>query len=181
MSQPGKWLLRFLLPRSSRKAAPYLRHIEGLKGPSHPPFRKKPDSVPQSRWKIWKRSHLAELSPATAPTSRPERRVILAPFLTVLVLLICFSGQALAQAPPTHETSATAVGTSDTATVNKPSGTVEGDLLVVGLMFEKGSAVSPTPPAGWTLIGRTNNSEDIGMATYYKVAGASEQVFQSQR
>ena len=173
ISQPRTCFLRFLLPRSSGKAAPYLRHIKGLKGPSHPPFRKKPDSVPQSRWKIWKRSHLAELSPATAPTSRPERSVILAHFLTVLVLLICFSGQALAQSP-THETSATAVGNGATATVNKPSGTVEGDLLVVGVMFEKGSDVTVTPPAGWTLIRRTDTAADVGLATSYKVAGASE-------
>ena len=93
--------------------------------------------------------------------------------LTVLVLLLGFSGQALAQTP-TYQTSDTAVGSSDTATVNKPSGTVDGDLLVVGLMLEGGSNTGVTPPSGWTLIRRTDNSTNSGMATYRKVAGASE-------
>ncbi len=31
-----------------------------------------------------------------------------------------------------------------------------------------------TPPAGWTLIRRTNQSSHVGYATYRKLAGASE-------
>jgi RHS repeat-associated protein len=60
------------------------------------------------------------------------------------------------------------------STVGKPTGTVAGDLLVVGLAFEKGSDVAITPPSGWTLIRRTNQSSNVGHATYRKVAGASE-------
>ncbi len=58
--------------------------------------------------------------------------------------------------------------------MGEPTGTVAGDLLVVGLAFEKGSDVTITPPAGWTLIRRTNQSSNVGYASYRKTAGASE-------
>jgi RHS repeat-associated protein len=80
-----------------------------------------------------------------------------------------------ASAAPTLRTPcATATGSSAGATVNKPTGTVAGDLLIVGLAFEKGSDVAITPPSGWTLIRRTNQSTDVGYATYRKSAGGSE-------
>jgi RHS repeat-associated protein len=85
------------------------------------------------------------------------------------------SGGGGTPAPPTVRTPcATATGDSATATVGKPAGTVAGDLLVVGLAFEKGSDVAITPPAGWTLIRQTNQSSNVGYATYRKAAGASE-------
>jgi RHS repeat-associated protein len=77
-------------------------------------------------------------------------------------------------APALRTPCSTAIGTSGSATVNKPTGTVAGDLLVVGLAFEKGSDVTITPPSGWTLIRRTNQSSNVGYATYRKTAGASE-------
>ena len=73
-----------------------------------------------------------------------------------------------------YQSSTTNEGTGNSATVNKPSGTVQNDVLVASVNFEKGSDNSVTPPSGWTLIRRTNNGTDVGMATYYKVAGASE-------
>jgi hypothetical protein len=51
---------------------------------------------------------------------------------------------------------------------------VSGDLLVVGIMLEKGSSSAITAPAGWTLIRRTDQGTNAGMGTYYKWAGASE-------
>jgi RHS repeat-associated protein len=77
-------------------------------------------------------------------------------------------------APTLRTPCPTAIGTSGTATVGKPSGTVVGDLLIVGLAFEKGWDVAITPPAGWTLIRRTNQSSNVGYATYRKTAGGSE-------
>jgi hypothetical protein len=65
-------------------------------------------------------------------------------------------------------------GGSTVPVVTKPSGTVAGDLLVVGLMHEKGDATTVTPPNGWTLIRRTNQGNNVGMATYYKVTGENE-------
>jgi hypothetical protein len=65
-------------------------------------------------------------------------------------------------------------GSNKPPKVNRPTGTVAGDLLIVGMMFEKGTNTTPTAPAGWALIRRTNESNNVGMATYYKVAGSSE-------
>jgi len=70
-------------------------------------------------------------------------------------------------------TFATNVGTSSTATCNKPAGLAVGDLMIVGLTFEKGSQVAITA-TGWTLILRTNQSSNVGMASYYKIATASD-------
>ena len=65
-------------------------------------------------------------------------------------------------------------GGSSIPTVNKPSGTKSGDLLIVGLMYEKGNATTVSPPTDWKLIRRTNQGNNIGMCTYYKKAGANE-------
>src|SRR5688572_3328177 len=77
-------------------------------------------------------------------------------------------------AQPVWQSSSTAVGKLKDIIVAKPAGTVQGDLLVVGIMLEKGSTSSITTPAGWTLIRRTDQSTNAGMGTYYKWAGASE-------
>jgi RHS repeat-associated protein len=84
------------------------------------------------------------------------------------------SGGGTPAAPALRAPCSTATGSSASATVNRPTGTVQGDLLVVGIAFEKGSAVAITPPSGWTLIRRTDQSSDVGYATYRKTAGASE-------
>jgi hypothetical protein len=77
--------------------------------------------------------------------------------------------------PPAIKSYATAFGSgSSSPKVNKPAGTTAGDLLIVGLMFEKGTGTTPTPPSGWTLIRRENKYNYVGMATYYKVAGTNE-------
>ena len=65
-------------------------------------------------------------------------------------------------------------GSSKPPKVNRPAGTTAGDLLIVGMMFEKGTNTTPTAPAGWTLIRRINQENNVGMATYYKVAGNNE-------
>jgi hypothetical protein len=65
--------------------------------------------------------------------------------------------------------------------INKPVGTVEGDLMVLSIAA-RSSAATITPPAGWTLLlsntqtNQTNyqNSTSSKLSTYYKVAGASE-------
>lgn len=73
------------------------------------------------------------------------------------------------------ENSSTAVGSgTSTGGVNRPTGTIAGDLLIAGLMFESGSGATLTVPAGWTLIRRTNQSSNVGMATYFRIATSSE-------
>jgi len=66
-------------------------------------------------------------------------------------------------------------GTSNPATIARPEGTQTGDLLIVGLMFEKGQAPSVTPPGtDWILIQRVNQLNQVAMITYYKVAKSNE-------
>lgn len=68
------------------------------------------------------------------------------------------------------ETTAWALGTS--TVVSKPSGVVDGDLMVAGIGIS-GNYGSITPPAGWTLINNTANTGTIGrLITYYKVASS---------
>jgi hypothetical protein len=78
------------------------------------------------------------------------------------------------QAQPIYQSSAKNAGSASSATVNRPSGVLLNELLVVGLMFEKGSSEAISTPSGWILIKRTDNGTDCGMATYYKIATASE-------
>ncbi|MCH6234335.1 S8 family serine peptidase [Cognataquiflexum rubidum] len=60
--------------------------------------------------------------------------------------------------------------TSNSATISRPANTKTGDLLIVGLMFEKGQAPSITPPDNtWILIRRVNQLNQVAMVTYYKV------------
>jgi hypothetical protein len=61
-----------------------------------------------------------------------------------------------------------------TLVINKPTATAEGDFLVAGITVNGGSGVTITPPSGWTLITRTNNGTNVGMASYRKFATASE-------
>jgi len=63
-------------------------------------------------------------------------------------------------------------------TVLPPAGTFEGDLMIVQLAVRGGTDVDySTPgnvPAGWTELRRTDNSDRIMNATFYKIAGAAE-------
>jgi hypothetical protein len=89
------------------------------------------------------------------------------------ILLWCLASELRAQ--PVLHNFQTAVGDGTSASVNAPGGIIEGHLLVAGLALEKGNGVTTiTPPSGWILIRRTNNNSDCGIATYYKVASASE-------
>ena len=60
-----------------------------------------------------------------------------------------------------------------TLTINKPSGTVDGDLMVaVFHAYDGGAGNVFTPPAGWSLIRRINNGGVLSSATYWKIASA---------
>jgi len=66
-----------------------------------------------------------------------------------------------------------------TVTLNKPSGVVEGDLMVMDLSLNSSSGSIFSSPSGWTVIyDETNLIEQafgsMGGGTFYKVAGASE-------
>ena len=61
-------------------------------------------------------------------------------------------------------------------TVNKPTGVVQNDVMIASIGF-RSKAATITPPAGWTLVRRTNSAcctSDSALAVFRKVAGASE-------
>lgn len=77
-----------------------------------------------------------------------------------------------------YRSSSTAYGTSSPLSVTKPSGTVEGDVLIASRMYYGDDSTS-TPPSGWTLIDYASEASpetDPGhrLLVYYKVAGSSE-------
>ena len=76
----------------------------------------------------------------------------------------------------TYQSQASAAPTSGiTITVNKPSGTVEGDVLVAMISVKAGVDLTINPPAGWTAVGQANTAiVSIRTGVWYKVAGASE-------
>lgn len=69
-------------------------------------------------------------------------------------------------------------GSRANSTINKPSGTADGDLLIAQFVLERdGSAHSATPPAGWTLLDDfTFDAFSAYYRTYlyWKIAGGSE-------
>jgi hypothetical protein len=65
-------------------------------------------------------------------------------------------------------------GGATTLVINNPTKTAAGDFLVAGITVNGGTGVTITPPSGWTLIRRTDNGTNVGMASYYKFATASE-------
>ena len=71
---------------------------------------------------------------------------------------------------------ATSAGSSGTTlTINRPAGTAACDVMVAAVAFRPETAAI-TPPAGWTLVRRIDNSNirENSLAVYYKVAGSSE-------
>lgn len=60
-------------------------------------------------------------------------------------------------------------------TINKPSGTIEGDFLIADISFKGGTSVATiTPPTGWTLLARSDNDDMVGIASYWKIASSSD-------
>jgi len=58
--------------------------------------------------------------------------------------------------------------------LNRPTGTLEGHLMVASLWHELANPTI-TPPSGWTLLFQTNvSTRTANLAAYYRVAGASE-------
>lgn len=63
---------------------------------------------------------------------------------------------------------------STTRVVTAPTGIAAGHLLLAHVVHNDGTAASITPPAGWTLKAQFNNSGNVGVGIYYKIATASE-------
>ena len=62
------------------------------------------------------------------------------------------------------------------AAVNKPTGVVSGDVLIVFITWDGGSlgGLTITPPSGWTQITTAASTNYVATRAYYKVAGGSE-------
>ncbi|MCH6199884.1 T9SS type A sorting domain-containing protein [Aquiflexum sp. LQ15W] len=89
------------------------------------------------------------------------------------ILLIISTENTFGQA--VWESSATAVGSgTGSGSVTRPTGTTTGDLLIAGFMFESGTDATLSIPTGWTLIRRTDQSSNVGMATYFRIATSGE-------
>lgn len=70
-------------------------------------------------------------------------------------------------------TAPTAV-TNTTFSVNKPTGTLAGDLMLLMVYAANGSIPVPTLPAGWQQVREGGVSDGDGVVVFYKVAGVSE-------
>ncbi len=93
----------------------------------------------------------------------------------IVLLLIVDSAQAAVgfRASANNRQSSTASG--GTITVNKPTGTINGDVMLASVVVVTNTSTVITP-AGWTLVQNSNqtNGSTSRLYTYYKVAGASE-------
>ena len=57
--------------------------------------------------------------------------------------------------------------------LNKPSGVVDGDLMVAIIAWNSGSAYTLTTLSGWTLIRNTNtDSANLNISSFYKIASS---------
>jgi hypothetical protein len=61
-----------------------------------------------------------------------------------------------------------------TLVISKPTSTTIGDFLIAGITVDGGSSTTVTEPAGWKPILKTDNSTNVGIRSYYKVAVAGE-------
>ena len=66
----------------------------------------------------------------------------------------------------------TATNTGTSVTFTKPTGAVEGDLMIVFVVLSDDIAISP--PSGWTEFATTPTTFSFNSRAYYKQAGASE-------
>lgn len=92
--------------------------------------------------------------------------------ITTLILLIMLPLTSISQS--VYESYESNFGNSIKPKVDKPHGVVENDLLVISLAFDEGEDEIIYPPDGWMLIDRVHNTNNNGLATYYKIASANE-------
>ena len=107
--------------------------------------------------------------------STPMMRICLFRGFFAIFLVLCLINTA--QAVVTFRSSnSTGQTNGSPITVNKPAGTVSGDVMLASVAVVPNTAAVNTPPAGWTLLLSTNqtSTNTSRLYTYYKVAGAAE-------
>ncbi len=67
---------------------------------------------------------------------------------------------------------ANATGGDNKIVITRMAGINVGNFLLTSISLDDGNNVNVTPPAGggWTLLGRTDNGGNVGVATYWKFA-----------
>ena len=85
------------------------------------------------------------------------------------------SASAVAVTSITYRASSSAATTGGTLTLARPAGVAANDILIASIGVTPSAAVL-TPPAGWTLIRRTNNAGPTSnaLAVYWKLATGAE-------
>ena len=92
---------------------------------------------------------------------------------------------AIAIEPGAHETGpaptyagvsqgANANGGASSIAINKITPLNVGDFLFAAITVDDGDDVNISTPSGWTLLERTDDDDDLGVATYWKFATASD-------
>jgi hypothetical protein len=96
--------------------------------------------------------------------------LILAIAATALVSL----GAPSAQAAIAVVLSSNSTESGSSLLLDKPTGTSQGQVMLAQITILTPSGTTITPPTGWTLHVRTDRSNQVGQAVYWKVAGPSE-------
>ncbi len=94
--------------------------------------------------------------------------------LVVMLLTIAVAIPASAATPLFKSTSTNAADAVASLSIDKPSGVVEGDLLLAQISFTGGNTISVSAPEGWTQVRRSNNQAILGQILFSKFATASE-------
>jgi hypothetical protein len=78
--------------------------------------------------------------------------------------------------PQVQASSSNSAASAASLSINEPSATAAGDLLVAIVSHQGGSTRSVSPPAGWTAVPRTDfsNGSNARIHAYYHFAGSSE-------
>ena len=106
---------------------------------------------------------------ARHPRARTRGPALAGAILAGLLLLVAAQPALAAIAYESHTTAV--LGTDNSSlTINVPSGTVTGDLLLAAIATD--SAETVATPAGWTLVDRGNNTE-VTLAVFYRFAPAT--------
>lgn len=106
--------------------------------------------------------------------------VIFAMVLSMATPFIVFPSSAQATTFGSAASAANDAEPLETTTLILPAPTSisSGNFLIAGIAFNGGTDTSLTAPSGWILIERTDGEggvdTEIGIATYYKIAGSSE-------
>ncbi len=59
-------------------------------------------------------------------------------------------------------------------TIDRPANVAAGDVMIAAIAIHDGNTVGVTAPSGWAQILRTDYKSNVGIASYWKAAGASE-------